>query len=374
VVLIVLESWRREALDGEVTPNLWKLAQEATVYTNHISAGAATVPGLFGLMYGTHATLYDRIKNLPVTYPSPLTEALAERGYVSRVFTGNKFDRFQLRTLFFSRVEDDDYHFAHDAELVEAYEASLATRSAGPRFDFIFFVSSHSPYFHPVEFTPFRPIPTLKGSFVFDKNTDPVPYLNEYHNSVYYVDFLIGRVIEALKTKGLYDEAWIVVTGDHAEEFNDNDLGFWGHGSNFSLAQTATPLIIKRPGQTTPARFSNLTLHQDIAPTLMEEALGCLTPAEVYADGTNLYRLSTASRPTVVSSYFDVAYINDNKVIEALRPRRYAWDDMRPLEKSSDDEIWFRNLMEAERRFSTGQRSRSEDPEWAPRNELVFPR
>lgn len=101
IVLIVLESWQSAALRPEIMPHLWEFARKSTHFRNHISSGSATVPGLFGLMYGTHPTLYDSLKNVPVSHPSVFTEALHGQGYETRVFSGNNFERFQLRTLFF---------------------------------------------------------------------------------------------------------------------------------------------------------------------------------------------------------------------------------------------------------------------------------
>jgi membrane-anchored protein YejM (alkaline phosphatase superfamily) len=361
ILFIVLESWQSAAFSPEISPNLWKFAQEATHFRNHISSGSATVPGLFGLMYGTHPTLYDSLKKVPISYPSAFTEALHRQSYEARVFSGNNFERFQLRTLFFSRVKPENYYFSDsDETLVENYLGTLG-QERKPRFDFMFLVASHWPYFYPPAFARFQPTPAMKGSNLLDRHTDPGPYLNAYHNSLMYLDSLVGKIIQALKQRGLYENTWIVVTGDHAEEFNENAQGYWGHGSNFSRWQTATPLLMKRPGHNQGNVEEKRSLHQDVVPTLMEKVLGCLTEAKAYSDGQNLYRLPDGVRSTIVSSYFDTAYILGDTVVEKLRMKRYSWNDMKPLTKSPSEDTWLRALLKEEKRFTTAGASRQRD-------------
>lgn len=236
--------------------------------------------------------------------------------------------------------------------MVESYLDTLDQKE-GPRFDFLFLTASHWPYFYPPDFARFQPTPAIAGSHLLNRHTDPGPYLNAYHNSLMYLDSLVGKIIQALEERGLYEDAWIVVTGDHAEEFNENGQGYWGHGGNFSRWQTATPLLVKRPGHGRGKVEERFSLHQDVVPTLMEEELGCLTGIRAYSDGRNLYRLPDGARSTIVSSYFDTAYIFGDTVVERLRMRRYSWSDMKPLTRSSLEEDWLRTLLKEEKRFTT---------------------
>ena len=381
ILFIVLESWQFAAMNQDITPNIWKFSQSATRFTNHLSSGAGTIPGLFGLMYGIHPTIYGMLKNFPESYPSVFTEALNDQGYELRVFSGSHLEPYLLKTLFFSKVKPENYHTADtavdaavsDAVLVERFLASLPPKpgakrtgandrhrteqpvqTARPRFDFLFLVSSHVPYSYPPEFARFQPTPEIRSGYLFDRNTDPNPYLNAYRNSLHYLDSLIGSVLTALEERGLYDQTWIVVTGDHGEEFNENGQGHWGHSINFSRWQTATPLIMKKPGQTQGMIVEKRSFHQDVVPTLMEEELGCLTGRRAYADGLNLYRLPEGERATVVGSYFDDAYILGDKVLEKRRRKRYSLHDMSPLPETVAEGLWFRAMLEEERRFLSG--------------------
>ena len=66
---------------------------------------------------------------------------------------------------------------------------------------------------------------------------------------------------------GRYDDAIIIVTGDHGEEFQEN--GSWFHCSSVEPEQTAVPLMIKWPkGTEAPDQIS--ASHLDVLPSLLD--------------------------------------------------------------------------------------------------------
>ncbi|MGD9661423.1 MAG: sulfatase-like hydrolase/transferase, partial [Porticoccaceae bacterium] len=330
ILMIVLESWQAETLNAEIMPNLWNFSQGATRYQRHLSSGSATVPGLFGLMYGLHPTYYDKFKAVPLSHPSLFTKTLDELAYRQRVFTSGDLDRFALRSLFFSQVAKDDYHQAKkDGDIVDRFVASFeeAGRPNQPNFDFLFLTSSHSTYIYPKAFQRFEPVPRVEGSYALHKMADNRPFKNDYRNSLFYIDSLLGRVFATLEKTGALANTWVIITGDHGEEFNENGLGFWGHGSNFSRWQTQVPLVVKAPGIAAGATQNRVSMHQDIAPTLMENALGCVGERADYSNGEDLFDLPD-SRASVLSSYVVNAYWIDGVVYERTTGKKYAWDGM----------------------------------------------
>ncbi len=352
ILVIVLESWQADSLRPDIMPNLCHFASAATRFDQHLSGGSTTVPGLFSLMFGLHPNYYDIFKGSPKSNPCLLTEALHNQGYRSRVFTTSHLDRFAMRSLMFSKVDAGDYCFGNDDQrIVDQFIASLEPKNASqsPRCDFMFLTSSHSPYIYPPKSAKFLPLPLVEGGFALNKSADATPYKNDYHNSLYYCDSLIKKVLDELDRQRRLNNTWIVVTGDHAEEFNENGLGYWGHGSNFTRWQTQTPLLIKSPGQQSGAVESRLSLHQDVMPTLMQNALGCTSPIEHYSNGANLFQLPE-KRGTVIASYFTKAYLVDGAIIEVLSGKKYAWNDMKQLRKLSDT-MQVKQVMAEERRF-----------------------
>ena len=327
IVLIVLESWQAKSFRPDSMPHLTSLLKEATFFSRHISSGTATVPGFFGLFYGLHPSYYESVRSQAERYPAPLTELAIDLGYTLRVFSSGDLERFSLRKMFFSKVGDDQFsYFKADENLMERYIELIHHKSSNPTFDMLYLTSSHSPYLYPKSKAPFLPLPAVEGAYVFDKAMDPIPFRNDYLNSLHYLDSLIGRLIESLKAAGRYEETWIVVTGDHGEEFNESKLGLWGHGSSFSQWQTATPLVLRAPGQRDRGVVTKPTFHQDVAPTLIHEVFGCKNPESDFSNGYNL-RDSPASRHAVINSYVTQAYWIDGYVWERNTGRHYSWED-----------------------------------------------
>ncbi len=349
ILMIVVESWQAAAMNPAVTPNIAKFASMATRFDQHVSSGASTVPGLFGLMYGLHPTYFYLVKSSATSYPSQFTEVLHEQNYRARVFTSSNLDGFSLKSMFFSRVSKEDYHAnASDEALVQRYIDSL-TSPEPRRFDFMFLTSSHASYNYPPDYARFKPLPVVEGGYALDRQADAAPYKNDYFNSLYYLDALVGKALSEADRQGRLKNTRMIITGDHAEEFNENGLGYWGHGSNFSRWQTQTPMIVRAPGQAAGKIEQRLSLHQDLVPTLMQQALGCSSPVTTYSNGADLFDLPD-TRGTVISSYMSSAYLIDGIVIDKANSSRYDWRDMKkPVPKADSASV--RSVMDEERYF-----------------------
>ena len=92
-----------------------------------------------------------------------------------------------------------------------------------------------------------------------------------YDGEIRFTDTHIGRVLDELRAKGLYDKTIVVVTGDHGEGFGEHGVDF--HGYHLYSAQTKVPLIIRVPGLP-PRRATTPAGHVDIMPTLVNLAGG----------------------------------------------------------------------------------------------------
>jgi len=92
-----------------------------------------------------------------------------------------------------------------------------------------------------------------------------------YDGEIRYTDLHIGRLIDDLKARGLYDKTIIVFTGDHGEGFGEH--GVTRHGYHLYAAQTKVPIVIRVPGL--PPRVSVTPAgHVDLMPTLVDLAGG----------------------------------------------------------------------------------------------------
>ena len=92
-----------------------------------------------------------------------------------------------------------------------------------------------------------------------------------YDGEIRFTDLHIGRLLDELKAKGLYDKTVIVVTGDHGEGFGEHGVEL--HGYHLYAPQTKVPLIMRVPGLP-PRRATTPAGHVDILPTLANLAGG----------------------------------------------------------------------------------------------------
>src|SRR5690606_15483072 len=134
----------------------------------------------------------------------------------------------------------------------------------------------------------------------------------KYKNSLFYIDSLIGKVIQQLEDKNLLENTVLVITGDHGQEFNDNKKGYWQHGGNFSKYQVRTPLMIF-DFEKKPAMYNHNTVHYDIIPTIMKENLRVKNNFSDYSVGKSLYDTSDERK------WFICGYNEKYSVIEKNR-------------------------------------------------------
>jgi len=151
-----------------------------------------------------------------------------------------------------------------------------------------------------------------------------------YLSAVHYDDSLIGKVLDDLKRRNLLDRTIIIITSDHGMEFDEDGLGFAGHGTSYSDHQIRAPLLIRWPGRP-PGRVVRRTSHYDLAPTLLTHLFGCSNPPSDYASGTDLFS-NAQWEWLITASYRDFALVDPERVTLVLpagyeiRDRRYRLD------------------------------------------------
>jgi Arylsulfatase A and related enzymes len=102
-------------------------------------------------------------------------------------------------------------------------------------------------------------------------------WINGYDTGVLYADLHIGRLIENLKARGLYDRTIIVIGADHGE--NLGELNVWADHQTADQFTCNVPLIIRWPGDAAMKGVNRgLHYHFDWAATLVDR-LGGKVPA-----------------------------------------------------------------------------------------------
>jgi membrane-anchored protein YejM (alkaline phosphatase superfamily) len=317
IVFIVIDSWRFDALDAQVTPNLHALARRSARFMDHHSGGNATRMGVFSLFYSIPGTYWHRMlaeRQGPLFMTELLLHGYDVQAFRSAPLFSPEFDRTVFAAIDGVRLRSDgDDAAERDEDLTRDFLSYLDRRS--PRTPFsalLFYDSPHKLAFPAGSPLPFQPSAADVNYLRLDSRTDAVPLHNRYRNSVHYVDGLIGRVVAAMNQRGLLDNSIIVVTGDHGQEFNDNGRNYWGHGSNFTRYQTGVPLILYSPGLR-PAVYRHRTTHFDIVPTLLREHFGCVEPFHFYSVGQSLFEAG-GREAIVVSEYRDFAIVTADKI------------------------------------------------------------
>lgn len=89
-----------------------------------------------------------------------------------------------------------------------------------------------------------------------------------YDCGIRYVDEHVGKLLHALKEKGVYEDVVIVVTADHGE--NMGQLGIYGEHATADQGTCRIPMIIRWPGMQGAHVDRDLHYHLDLVPTLAE--------------------------------------------------------------------------------------------------------
>ncbi len=99
-----------------------------------------------------------------------------------------------------------------------------------------------------------------------------------YYASIEQIDQQVGRMVDLLKSKGLYENTVIVYTSDHGEYLGSHHLLLKSGYMYEPLVRV--PLIIKYPKNRYAGRVSSvLTSNTDLAPTLLRQAGSTPSPA-----------------------------------------------------------------------------------------------
>jgi arylsulfatase A-like enzyme/Tfp pilus assembly protein PilF len=188
-------------------------------------------------------------------------------------------------------------------EVVEHAEAWFEKHRAGPHFVWVHLYDPHDPYEPPPPFS--------------EKYKDHL-----YDGEIAYADSALARWIAFLKKAGAYDNAIIVVTGDHGEGLGEH--GEETHGLFLYDSTLHVPLILKTPLRTAGGAHHGTVIDSqvrttDILPTILT-ATGVTAPAEL--NGESLFPL--------IDEKDDAKDSSDRALFgETDYPLRWGWAPLR---------------------------------------------
>ncbi len=296
IFIFISDAVRNTDINKETAPNIENFKKDSLVFNNHHSGGDATRFGVFSLFYALNSTYWFSFFN---AQQSPvLIDTLIDLGYNFNIISSTstswpEFDKTVYTKI--NRYVKDDFTgspWQKDEQLKKYFIDTLSSKIDKPLFSFVFMDAPHG-YSFPQYANKFNASKTNINYLTISKDSKDVsPIYARYKNAIHFNDMMFGDMIKAIKEKGLYDDALIIYSSDHGEEFYE--YGFFGHNTSFSNAQTNSPFIIKLPNNLKnkvelPENFSNLlTSHSDIVPTILK-LIGVKNKSSDYSNGYNLF-------------------------------------------------------------------------------------
>jgi len=298
IILISIDTCRADCLScygcqQKTTPNIDKLARQSVLFENVISAVPVTLPshstmltGTIPHYHGAHTNNNYRLGEFNVT----LAEMLQEKGYKTaaviaafvldaRFGLSQGFDSYNDR--FLGKREPG---FVLERRAAETSKLAINWLAEHANEDFFLFLHYFDPH---AEYIPPEP---------FASNFRENPYLGE----IAYTDYCIGKVIDKLKSLGIYDSALLIVTSDHGESFGEH--GEYTHGYFIYNTTIRVPLIFKLPGTNNAKRVKDIVGLIDVTPTILSQ-LGIAGPSHIQGkDLSDYFRGESVPRKTDFST------------------------------------------------------------------------
>ncbi len=332
VIVISLDTVRADALtfrDAERAPRLTAFAGRGTVFTQATSGSSWTLPAHVQLFTGCPPTVHGVESDDVVIDPllPTLPEVLKGAGYATGgLFTGwyleggygfaRGFDAYEnamtdgdeLARAFQEALESGSTFQSATADKERAAHADVTSRNVveraaamldrfeqadpdAPVFLFAHFFDPHFDYVPPPPYdTMFDPDyqGTIDGrefwfnERIYDDSKSPARQIGDrdlehvvalYHGEVAWTDSAVGDLLDLLEERGVLDDAVVVITSDHGEEFFEH--AGRGHRQHLFEEVLRVPLLVVPPASAVadPASLSDAPVSlSDVAPTVLDLA------------------------------------------------------------------------------------------------------
>lgn len=281
--------------ERDTSPELDRIAREGVWFSAARAHAPWTYPSVVSLLSGvyptSHGATYSELKDEYVTTTvSPELETIAtmlkRAGYTTAGFITNPllkkssglnrgFDVFEdefVRS--WKRWSGTPWSTeAMNAENVHrTVLAWLDQKPRVPLFMYVHYIDVHGPYLEPRAWG--QPAGTVSSEDAEKARLTGEPRqlaIDVYDGEIRRLDGLIGQFLSDLESRGLLEDAIVIVTADHGEEFGDH--GGFGHGHTLYEEMLHVPLIVMRTGSMPHTRKIDSPVgHVDLLPTIAELA------------------------------------------------------------------------------------------------------
>jgi len=308
VLIFMLDTQRTDNLGcygyaKPTSPNLDRLAAEGAVFLDNISPAIWTLPAVASMFTGLHVVshgagaAYEGFDNKPAT----LAEVLADLGYQTAGFFGNKYTWDSRKGFREMQIPEGagikmlpDYFDASRQRIARAthwLDFNAKAAAAPPFFLYVQVMDPHMPLLPREPFRSKFALPDITDEEQKRLNAAMAPvFLNQYHfterdqavlHSLYDADTAgadshLGLMIDALRERKLLDNTMVIVMSDHGEMFGEHKDSVTGH-DQFTHHLCAyeelikVVLVVRYPKAfKAGTRVTTPTQTLDIAPTLSD--------------------------------------------------------------------------------------------------------
>ncbi len=321
VLLITLDTLRADRVgsygsDRGLTPRLDALAAEGVRFANAFSPVPLTGPSHASMLTGRYPITHGLRNNGTMVLAEEevlASEVLHERGFrtaaiVSALVLSSEFGIDQGFDLYYEEgikgtKAGSGLWFNHRPgdQSVDRALTWLRASSDRPFFLWVHLFDPHDPYMPPPPFDalyPGRP----------------------YDGEVAFTDAQVGRLLDALREMGLYDDTLIIAAADHGEGLGDHMEPY--HAIFAYDTTLKVPLIMRVPGGSRGRVVEDLVSLLDVGPTILD---GLGMPIPEGAQGSSL--IGAAAGETIADRPL---------FLETIMPTTsYGWATVRALVKPS---------------------------------------
>jgi arylsulfatase A-like enzyme len=236
-------------------------------------------------VYNNNVVLHDNFKTLPEMLKSA---GYHTAGFVSNfVLVGELSGCDQGFDIYDDKTEDREINRPNyersAAGTLKAILEWLETDPPQPFCLFTNFIDPHGPYLPPERFRSLYKsdkelILDQKKIFSYQRVNNSLnyyDYVDRYDGEIRYVDEAMGQLIEALKSKGLWDDALVIFLSDHGESLGEHNI-FFEHQYNVFEETVRAALVVRLPSDgpgadaVAPHRTFSLASPMDIMPTILD--------------------------------------------------------------------------------------------------------
>lgn len=263
ILLITLSGLRHDVIDAGKMPNLVQFAENSTQFINHYSSGNNDNTGLVGLFYGLNGSYTDSL--LSNKTPSVLVERLTQQ-YAQGVFSSKKMDAGIFRRAIYPKTK-----------LVAENGNQAAIRSFTRWLDTA--KTQNKPFWG-----------------YLSLNIEPNLTQEKYEQQLADIDASLGQLLSELDLPNTL----VIITAEHGYTFKK--LSEKEETNYFSRDEVQVPMIVHWNGLAT-GKISKLTSHVDLVPALMKHIFKVKNPIADYAQGRDLFDLTSSADWVLVSNY-----------------------------------------------------------------------